>query len=219
MRNAWILAAVVTGALVLGACSDDSGTGGATDGAAGTEDSDVQTYSGYVVDPPNEVGDIVLPRADGSGDFPMSAAEGGLNLIYFGYTFCPDVCPTTMSDVRKVLADLPEEEADRIEVAMVTIDPARDTDEVITSYLQNFVEDGIALRTEDPDQLRAAADAFGADYEVSTNDEGEIEVSHTGELYAVDQNGTVVMQWPFGTDFESTTRDIRSLLAEAQASA
>ena len=82
-----------------------------------------------------------------------------------------------------------------------------------------FVEDGIALRTEDPDQLRAAADAFGADYEVSTNDEGEIEVSHTGELYAVDQNGTVVMQWPFGTDFESTTRDIRSLLAEAQASA
>ncbi|MEZ5267755.1 MAG: hypothetical protein R2789_04015 [Microthrixaceae bacterium] len=49
---------------------------------------------------------------------------------------------------------------------------------------------------------------------MTTNEEGEIEVSHTGELYAVDDTGTVVMQWPFGTSYESLTRDLRSLLAE-----
>ena len=174
----------------------------------------VDTYSGYVVDPPVDVSGVTLPVADGSGEFQMVAEPGGLQLIYYGYTFCPDVCPTTMSDVRHTLADLPADEAERIEVAMVTIDPARDSPEVITDYVHNFVPDGTALRTADDAQLRAAADAIGANYEVTTNEEGEIEVSHTGELYAVDDTGTVVMQWPFGTSYESLTRDLRSLLAE-----
>lgn len=177
-----------------------------------------------MVDPPNEVAGIVLPIADASGadkspavteGFDMSAAPGGMNLVYFGYTFCPDVCPTTMSAVRKVLAALPEGDAARIRVAMVTVDPSRDTARILTDYVANFVDEGIALRTDDDSRLRAAADAFGADYEVLTNDEGDIEVSHTGELYAVDDSGAVVMQWPFGTSHESITRDIRSLLAQA----
>jgi protein SCO1/2 len=189
------------------------------------DDPAVETYSGYMVDPPNEVAGIVMPVAETSGTdtseapaidpFDFSAASGGLNLIYFGYTFCPDVCPTTMADVRRVLAALPEDEADRIGVAMVTVDPGRDTAQVLSEYVANFVDEGVALRTDDATQLRAAADAFGADYEVLTNAEGDIEVSHTGELYAVDDSGTVVMQWPFGTSHESVTRDIRSLLAQA----
>lgn len=209
IRQVICLAAAVS--LVAASCSGD--------------ESEVETYSGYVVDPPNEVAGLVMPVAGTSGTdtsevpateaFDFSAAPGGLNLIYFGYTFCPDVCPTTMSDVRRVLAALPEDEADRIEVAMVTVDPGRDTAQVLSEYVANFVDEGVALRTDDDTQLRAAADAFGADYEVLTNDEGDIEVSHTGELYAVDDSGTVVMQWPFGTSHESVTRDIRSLLAQA----
>ena len=81
--------------------------------------------------------------------------------------------------------------------------------------MTNFVEDGQALRTEDDTVLRSAADAFGANYNVETNAEGDVEVSHTGELYAVDDSGTVVMQWPFGTTYESLARDLRSLLGEA----
>lgn len=198
-------------------CSGDDGADGQT-GDAPQAGDDVETYSGYVVDPPNVVADVPMPVAatgtDTPEDFDMSAVPGGLNLVYFGYTFCPDVCPTTMSDVRRVLAALPEEEAEKVGVAMVTIDPARDTAEVLTDYVHNFVEDGVALRTDDDAQLRAAADAFGANYDVRTNDEGDIEVSHTGELYAVDDTGTVVMQWPFGTSHESITRDVRSLLAQ-----
>lgn len=204
-----------TASILAVGCGSSNPSGSDEAGSTPSNESDgVDTYSGYVVDPPVDVSGVTLPVADGSGEFQMVAEPGGLQLIYYGYTFCPDVCPTTMSDVRHTLADLPADEAERIEVAMVTIDPARDSPEVITDYVHNFVPDGTALRTDDDAQLRAAADAIGANYEVTTNEEGEIEVSHTGELYAVDDTGTVVMQWPFGTSYESLTRDLRSLLAE-----
>lgn len=204
---------VAVAALPVAACSGSEDS--AADGAAGGEQ--VDTYSGYTVDPPPEVGDVSVPRADGSGDFVMAAEAGGLDIVYFGYTFCPDVCPTTMADVRKALAELPDDEAERVQVAMVTIDPARDTAELLDGYVTNFVPDGVALRTDDDAALRAVTDAFGADYSVETNDEGEVEVGHTAELYAVDDAGTIVMQWPFGTDYQSIARDLRSLLAEVQA--
>lgn len=202
---------LVAALLLTAACGDEQG-----DGDAATTTSEVTSYSGIVVDPPVQVGQVAIPAADGSGEHPFVAPEGSLELVYFGYTFCPDVCPTTMSDVRKALAELPPEEAERVGVAMVTIDPARDTAEVLDGYVTNFVDDGLALRTDDDAALRAVTDAFGADYEVTTDDEGDIEVSHTGELYAVDDSGTVVMQWPFGTTYESLARDLRSLLAEAE---
>jgi protein SCO1/2 len=206
--------------LVASSCGGDDGGAASEQGAespdadSGTEaeSGDPDTYSGYVVDPPVKVDTVSLPIADGSGEFPMVARPGGLEVVYFGYTFCPDVCPTTMADLRKALAELPAEEAERIGVVMVTIDPARDTAEVLDGYVSNFVEDGVSLRTDDDAALRAATDAFGANYEVTTNAEGDVEVAHTGELYAVDDTGTVVMQWPFGTSYESLARDLRSLL-------
>jgi protein SCO1/2 len=206
------IAPLLAAALLLTAACGGAGD----DGDAATTTSEVTSYSGIVVDPPVQVGALAIPAADGSGDHPFVAPAGGLELVYFGYTFCPDVCPTTMSDVRKALAELPGDEAERVGVAMVTIDPARDTAEVLDGYVTNFVDDGVALRTDDDPALRAVTDAFGADYEVTTDDEGDIEVSHTGELYAVDDSGTVVMQWPFGTTYESLARDLRSLLAEAE---
>ena len=145
----------------------------------------------------------------------MVARPDGLALVYFGYTYCPDVCPTTMSDLRRALGELPDGEADRVDVAMVTIDPARDSAEVLEGYVGNFIADATALRTDDPELLRSAADAFGADYAVEQTPDGEFEVSHTGEVYAVDDSGTVVMQWPFGTGSESLARDLESLLSQA----
>ncbi len=175
-----------------------------------------QTYSGYRVDPPLEVGDQSLPLADGSGEMTFAADPGDLDIVYFGYTYCPDVCPTTMSDLKRVVQDLPGEDAARLSVVMATVDPARDTPEVLTSYIGNFFGDGIAVRTDDDAALRAVTDAFGASYRVQTDDQGEIEVSHTPYVYAVDDSGTVVMQWPFGTSAESFAEDLGSLLAETQ---
>ena len=69
-------------------------------------------------------------------------------------------------------------------------------------------------RTDDPAALRAAADAYGADYAVETNDEGDIEVGHTAFLYAVDSAGQIRLTWPFGTPHEDLTSDMEYLFNE-----
>ena len=172
--------------------------------------SDPHEYAGYNVQPQPQVGTVALPdlARDGS-EFTMRAPDDGLLLVYFGYTNCPLECPTTLGDVAVVERALALDEPgvdDRIEVAMVSIDPARDLP-VLAEYVAGFVPDGHALGTSDDTALRAAADAFGASY-VVVNDQ----VSHSTHLYAVDDTGTSVMQWTFPTELDALQADIAALL-------
>jgi protein SCO1/2 len=157
-----------------------------------------------------------LPTAESGAPFEFRAAEGDVLLVYFGYTSCPDVCPTTMADIARARKALGER-GDRVELAMVTIDPDRDTDEVIQGYVEGFVGDGVGLRTGDPAQLQAAADLFGVFFEVTTADDGDVEVLHTGSLFGVDDEGRLVASWPFGTPASDLTSDLELLLGEAAA--
>jgi protein SCO1/2 len=145
----------------------------------------------------------------------LRAMRDGLLLVYFGYTLCPDVCPTTMSDVGTALGSLGAEERRRVRVAMVTVDPERDTGPVLTHYVRAFFRDGHALRTADQVLLRRVARAFGADYGVARRPDGTVDVMHTAFVYAVDDQGRLRMQWAFGTPADALHRDIRSLLAAA----
>lgn len=188
-------ALLVALALALAACGDD----------------EPRELAGAVRDPLPDVGDLSLPDdANGGEPFTFTAPEDGLQVIYFGYTHCPDVCPTTMADVRSALAELGDD-ADRIQVAMATIDPERDTPDVLPGYVQSFVDGASALRTTDDAELQEVADAFGVSYRVEEVD-GEIEVAHSGSLYAVDDTGSLVVTWPFGTSSEDMRLDIETLL-------
>ena len=185
--------------LVLAGCGDD-------DAASGT-------LAGYVREPTPVVSELSLPDATNGGEpLVFEAAEGEFLLVYFGYTSCPDVCPTTLSDVRTALEDLGEEDAAVVDLAMATIDPDRDVDEVIGGYVQSFVSGAHGLRTTDDAELRAAANAFGVEYSVDTNAEGEVEVVHSGSLYVVDDQGQLVLTWPFGTPVDDLVNDLRLLL-------
>ena len=162
-------------------------------------------------DPAPDVGSIVLPDGSmGGSEFIMKAKVGDLLLVYFGYTSCPDVCPTTLADLRNALRDLGES-ANRVQVAFVTIDPNRALADDLTNYIRAFFDEGHALRTADPDVLRSAADAFGADYEVTGREDGLFDVVHTAFLYAVDSDGRILVQWPFGTTPEDMTNDLAYL--------
>jgi protein SCO1/2 len=171
-----------------------------------------EQLSGFVRDPLPDVSAASLPDAgNGGADFAMRAPADELLILYFGYTSCPDVCPTTLADLRSALRELGDG-AEKVTVAMATIDPERDTAEVITGYVQSFIPGAHGLRTDIPEDLREAADIFGADYGVSIDDEGIYEVFHTAHLYAIDDQGLLQVTWPFGTEPENLAADIGILL-------
>ena len=174
--------------------------------------SDRVELSGFVRMPLPDVSSASLPDASAGGaDFAMQAPAGEVLVVYFGYTSCPDVCPTTLADLRSALRKMGDD-ASRVAVAMATIDPGRDTADIITGYVQSFVPAAHALRTDDDAALRAAADTFGADYGVTITDEGDYDVVHTAHLYAVDDAGQLRVTWPFGTEPEDIAQDLDILL-------
>jgi protein SCO1/2 len=176
-------------------------------------------YKGRVPSRPMPVGAFALPEAGAGASAPMfhfRAQPHGALLMYFGYVSCPDACPTTLSDVRHVLHALGPDSA-RVAVAFATVDLSRDTPQVMVPYLQHFVAAGHALVAEREEQLAAAQVAFGATSNVTRTRKGEVEVSHTSDLYLVDSRGNVVLVWRFGTKRDDIAEDLRLFLArEAQ---
>ena len=196
-----------------------SGCGGDTDAPEATRTTEATAPEGVLRgmtrSQPTDVSSVSLPEATNGGEpFSFTAPEGGLLVVYFGYTSCPDVCPTTLADLTTALDGLGED-AGRVDVAMVTIDPAVDTPEVLTGYVQAFIDDAHALATTDDTALRAAADAFGADYRVEPGDDGEPLVEHTGFLYVVGDDGQLLVAWPYGQSVDDITHDLSMLLEEA----
>jgi protein SCO1/2 len=175
--------------------------------------SDPHEFAGHRIEPAPQVGDTALPDLANDGSaFELRAQPGELLLVYFGYTNCPDACPATLGDTaiaeQQIDLDAPGA-AERIDVAMVTVDPDRDLP-VVAEYVAAFHPDGHALGTDDPVALRTTADAFGVSYEVDGD-----KVGHSTQLYAVDDSGTVVMTWVWPTELPALTADLRELLSQA----
>ena len=186
---------LVTLALTATACGGDS----------------IEGLAGIVREPYPFVGDVVLPDTSNSGaDFATRAPDAEILVVYFGYTTCPDVCPTTMADLRSALRDLGDD-AERVSVAVVTVDPDRDTPDKLANYVHAFFDDGHSLRTTDDEVLQQAADMYGASYGVTARDDGLIDVEHSAFLYAVNSEGNIVVQWPFGMEPEDMANDLQYL--------
>ena len=185
-------------------------------GSGWGEDLSGQARGGIVRSPAPEGGDLAVPRARDGADHYLRADPGKVLVVYFGYTACPDVCPTTMADLSAALENLGDK-AEGVQVAMITIDPDRDSNEILSGYLGHFVEGGYALRTEDPQVLRSAADGLGAGYSVDITEDGEVEVGHTAFLYAVDEDGKLLVTWAFGTPSAEIERDLDILLSRTKA--
>jgi protein SCO1 len=179
------------------------------------DDKEAKVLSGYQLTPPPTVGALSLPDAsNGDSDFTFVSQPDRYLVVYFGYTYCPDVCPTTLAEVKKAFKQLGDQ-AEQVDVAMITVDPNRDTGDILTNYVQSFIPGAHALRTDDADQLDAVGKAFGASFTVTENAAGEVEVSHSGNLYVVDQNGDVVLQWPFGLKADAIATDLEILFEKA----
>lgn len=169
-------------------------------------------YKGVVMDPPLPLPDFELTATDGQ-PFHLSDVAGDYALIYFGYTFCPDVCPLTMADVRQALADL--EGRDRVHVIFISVDPERDTPELLQRYVNAFGPDFIGL-TDDFEKTRAMMKPYGAyaeKEEVADSAAGYL-VNHTARLYLVDPDRNLILTYPFGFEPEDLRSDLTYLLQQ-----
>lgn len=112
-----------------------------------------------------------------------------VNLLFFGYTHCPDICPITLGRLRGVMDRLPEDVAERVQVLFVSVDPQRDGPEALRGYTGQFGENFIGL-TGTRDQLDALTKRYRTTYGYGEPDEqGNYEVSHGSAVYAFDADG------------------------------
>jgi protein SCO1 len=183
------------------------------------DDEPSHSLVGYRPSGVQQVAAVAMTDASAGGaPFEFRADEGKLLIAYFGYTSCPDVCPTTLAMLKTALARLGDD-ADRVQLAMATIDPARDTAEVLTGYVQSFVPDAHAVRTDDAAVLREVTDAFGVSYMVTAGVDGSVEVAHSGAMYVVDDQGDLLLTWPFGVTADDVEGDLGVILGEIDARA
>lgn len=194
--KSWVGGLVAGAVLLLGAC-----------GAGGEHE-----FVGLTRDPAPAVDVTEVPDVSRDGEpFRFVAPPDGLLVVFFGYTNCPDVCPTTLADLRRALTDLGDD-AERIDTVMVTIDPARDAD-VVTEYIQGFVPEAHAVALDDDAVLQEVTLAFGVSYQVDVRQGGRVDVVHSDTtLFAVDDTGTLLLTWPFGTSSDDLADDLRQLL-------
>ncbi|HUS41236.1 MAG TPA: SCO family protein [Ilumatobacteraceae bacterium] len=200
------------GALLLVGCGSDDGSADPATTPIAATDAD-RELAGIVREPAPVVDAATVPSLTSPGtDVVFRGEPDGFQAVYFGYTNCPDVCPTTMADWAVTLRRLPEDMAAQVSTVMVTVDPDRDND-ILPGYVQSFVADADAAGTTDAEVLAAAAEPFGVSYDVTTNDEGDVEVAHSGFLYLVDDQGRLVVTWPFGTSSTEMAADVEQLFA------
>ena len=155
--------------------------------------------------------ELALPDVDGR-QRSLADFKGKVTVVFFGYTQCPDVCPTTMLELSEVKKALGADGA-RVQGVFVTVDPERDTPEVLKAYVNNFSPDFVALRGS-LDQTKAAAKAFKVYFaKVPGKTEGSYTVDHTAGSYVFDAQGKVRLFTRYGTGAEALKHDLELLLA------
>jgi len=139
--------------------------------------------------------------------------KGKVVVIFFGYTFCPDVCPTTMAELAAVARELGKD-AGRLQVLFVTVDPGRDTAEVLARYVPAFNPDFIGLRG-DPEVTLQTAKEFKIFYQKQPpSGAGGYSVDHTAGSYIYDPAGRLRLFAGYGQGPQKLLHDIRLLMSQ-----
>ncbi len=164
---------------------------------------------GTLYDPPRPAFGLALPATTGT-DLHLRELQGKVVLLFFGYTYCPDVCPTTLADIKQALAQ-PGVKADEVTVLFVTVDPARDTPARLAEFLGYFHEPGFIGLSGNEAQAAAFAYQYGAKFyrEEGTVAGGGYNMAHTNRLFLVNRQGEWVMSLPWGTTPEQLALDLR----------
>ncbi len=195
MNRRFLTLAGLSVALVLTACGTDVAS---------------DQLQGVVIENPSPKGQFVLTDTEGQPFDFARETEGKLTLLYFGYVNCPDICPVHLAQIAEVFSQHPEV-ARESEVVFVSVDPTRDTPEVIRDFLDNFDSDFVGL-TGSPDELVAAQEAVGVPPARITGDGEDYVIDHAGWVIVYAPDGLNHTIYPFGTRQTEWTNDLQALL-------
>ena len=156
--------------------------------------------------------ELALPDTEGKVR-TLAEFKGKLVVVFFGYTQCPDVCPTTMTELAEVKRQLGPD-GSRVVGVFVSVDPVRDTPELLKAYMANFGPDMIGLRGT-PEQTQALAKHFKIFYaQVPGKTATSYTVDHTAGSYIFDTQGRVRLFTRYGSGTQMLVDDLKILLAE-----
>ncbi|MES9900921.1 MAG: SCO family protein [Sedimenticola sp.] len=163
-----------------------------------------------------------IAEAPQGGDFTLNSHQGEVALkslrgrvvvLYFGYTWCPDICPTSLGFLAAALNELSVEELERLQVLFISVDPKRDTLSRLKEYGEYFHPSILGV-TGSPQEVARTAGLYGAAYSVAEQDSAAgYVVDHSADLYIIDRQGRLKTKLPHGTPPNETLNVLRKLLA------
>jgi protein SCO1 len=194
-----LTAALIALLLPLAACGGGSETGAS--GLHGTE-----------LDPPFEVSSTPLTDTDGQPYSLTEDTDRPLTMVFYGYTHCPDICQTVMSNLASAMTRLDDADRDRVDVVFVTTDPARDTQDVLKKYLSHFDPGFIGL-TGDLDTIVSVAKPMGVGItQGEPLPSGGYDVTHGTTITGIDAADEGTVYWSEETSSADFAADIHTLL-------
>jgi len=156
-------------------------------------------------------GPIRLTDQNGA-KFDSASLAGKPYGVFFGYTHCPDVCPTTLSDIAQA-TDAIGDKAKDFTTLFVTIDPERDTVPVMKDYMSNFTAKAVGL-TGTPDEVATAAKAFRVYYKKVPTSDGGYSMDHTAVLYLMGRHGEFRGVVSYAEDHDAYVQKIKDVLGD-----
>ena len=140
----------------------------------------------------------------------QSSFAGKVQLVFFGFARCPDICPTSLSELSEAMKLLGPD-ADRVQVLLVTVDPERDTPDMLRQYLSAFDPRFMGL-TGTPEQVRQAASSFKAFYSKVSRPGGDYTMDHSASFYLLDRKGEARVLLSNNAGAAAIAHDIKALL-------
>jgi len=160
--------------------------------------------------------DFELSGTNGQKVTPQDSA-GTIRLLYFGFTSCPDVCPTTLTDLRKAVNQLPENYRNDVTTLFVSVDPKRDTPERLESYAGFFGDNVVGLTAAEP-ALRELTKRYRTTFGYDEPDaDGNYNVSHSSAVYVFDRSGEARLLIRPGLTTQQVSEDLAHLASESRS--
>lgn len=170
------------------------------------------SFHGAVIEPATRAPDFTLTMQTDT-TFRLSEQTGNILVLFFGYASCPDVCPTTLMEFKKIRARLPRD-ADRTKFVFITVDPERDTPAKLRDYLAAFDPAFIGL-TGTMAELEPVWRAYGV-YRAKVPGSSELAytIDHSSRVYVIDANGNLRTTYSYGEEADHIAQDLTHLLGE-----